>query len=111
MLYKKGDVVYAAFPYTDAPLFKKRPVLVISSQKYMKENKHIVGLMITTAKDSQWVSDCPIGNVKAAGLKASSFVRFKFFSISEELIEKKLGGLSGADMAAVQNILKDTLPL
>lgn len=99
--YTPGDVLYASFPYTDLPLYKRRPVVVLSPDSYQKETGHIIGVMVTTAKDSTWPSDFPVKNLEKAGLKNPSFVRFKFFSLPADLIIKPLGRLVSGDKKAV----------
>lgn len=105
MIYKKFNVVTVPFPFTDCIVSKKRPALVISSEKYQSITNHCILCMITSAKQSDWSSDVPIVNLKVTGLLKPSKIRFKVFSIPSELIIKRIGLLSSSEISLVKNRL------
>ena len=53
----RWDVVTALFPFTDAPVSKPRPVLVLSNAAFNRAHAHVIGCMITTGARSRWPSD------------------------------------------------------
>ena len=110
MNYKFGDVVTVPFPFIDRPIQKLRPALVLSNNPDGEENKHLVLVMITSAKRSRWISDIALKNWQAAGLKAESIVRWKIFTIEAALVKNKRGELQEKDLASVKagvnNILR-----
>jgi len=75
MIYDPYSVVVVPFPFTDKPIEKKRPALILSSRKHQEQTLHATMLMITSAKHSSWPSDYIITNLKTTGLKAPSLVR------------------------------------
>lgn len=102
MAYNKpGDIIYAAFPFIDVAVTKKRPVIVLSPLNYQKETENFVGIMITTAKDSSWFNDYKIQDLKSTGLHHESYARFKLFTLQNEFVIKALGTLSVKDRKAV----------
>lgn len=101
MIYKPFSVVVVPFPFTDTIGVKKRPALVLSSEEYQKQTKHITLLMITSAKHSDWHGDYPITNLDSAGLKSDSIVRQKIFTLDNRLILDCIGKLSLKDRTAV----------
>jgi len=107
VIYNKFDIITVPFPFTDRDKKKLRPALVISNAEYQKVNKHIVLLMITSAKHSIWEYDIPITCLENAGLKAASVIRFKMFSVDERIIVKKTGALSLIDSEQVVEAIKN----
>ncbi len=53
--------------------------------------------MITSAGTPPWPLDCPIEDLKCAGLPAPSKVRFKLFTLDHRLIRGQLGYLGDND--------------
>jgi mRNA interferase MazF len=53
--------------------------------------------MITTAAGIRWQSDIAIDDLKIAGLQRPCVVRWKLFTLPNEVILKKAGMLSGPD--------------
>lgn len=106
MIYEPFSIVAVPFPFTDKAKSKKRPALVISTEKFQKETGHASLLMITTAEHSEWFGDFLITDLEKTGLPVESFVRQKIFTIDLRLIEKSIGRLSKKDMDAVRALLK-----
>lgn len=111
MTYNSWDVVTVPFPFTDKTAAKKRPALVLSKSEYQCKTGHLILLMITTANNSSWYSDIQIADLNAAGLKTSSVIRFKMFSLDERLIIKKIGNLSDLDKEKVKEQLSATIDI
>ena len=111
MICKPGDIVVLPFPFTDKNSTKRRPALVISSQKFNDDNNQSVFAMITTAKQSSWISDTPIKNSETTGLTANSVVRMKLFTLENQFIFRQIGHLSSDDHLAVSAELKKIITI
>lgn len=109
MIYNKYDIVKVPFPFTDKHSTKRRPALVISSEKYQSNFKHCILSMITTAKHSNWIDDIIIQEMNTTGLSTTSKIRFKIFSLDEKLIFCKLGMLGKEDAYRVSVKIKEYL--
>ena len=109
VIYNKFDIITVPFPFTERDKKKLRPALVISNKEYQEVNKHIVLLMITSAKHSAWKYDIPITFSEMTGLKAASVIRFKIFSVDERIIVKKIGVLSLIDSEKVEEAIRNLL--
>jgi mRNA interferase MazF len=107
--YKPFDVVVVPFPFTDRAAAKKRPALVVSSERFNSGIGHSVMAMITTASHSAWPLDVGIANLGVAGLKSPSIIRIKLFTIDHVLIQKHIGHLSVQDQKAVESTLQSLL--
>jgi len=97
MAFERWDLVKALFPFTDVPVRKPRPVLVLSNGRFNVEHGHIIGCMVTTAARGRWPSDVPITDLTEAGLSRASVVRFKLFTLPFDLIGGRIGSLGQGD--------------
>ena len=99
-IYKQFDVVVVPFPFTDSGKTKRRPALVISNSSALTINKSILA-MITTVNHPPWALDTAIEDLESAGLRTPSIVRFKLFTLDNNLIAKKIGSLSQEDRTTI----------
>jgi mRNA-degrading endonuclease toxin of MazEF toxin-antitoxin module len=106
MAFERYDVVTALFPFTEVPVRKPRPALVLSAAAFNREHGHVVATMITTGARSRWPSDHDIADLTTAGLAHPSLVRWKLFTLPFAVIGRRIGSLSGADRYAVDTKLR-----
>ena len=106
MICEFGDVAIVPFPFVDIAVTKYRPSLVISNSNFNTENGNSVLAMITTAQRSGWASDLSISDPAAAGLTEASFVRWKIFTLPNELIRRTAGQLGDKDQRAARTALR-----
>ncbi|MBF0166790.1 MAG: type II toxin-antitoxin system PemK/MazF family toxin [Alphaproteobacteria bacterium] len=105
MTYSAFEVVVVPFPFTDRPVQKRRPALVLSSADFNSRHGHAILSMITTARQSDWPTDVPLTDWKEAGLKLPCRVRLKLFTLDTALIDGSVGRLSTRDVDAVKAVL------
>lgn len=106
MIYKPFDIVSIPFPFTDKAKNKKRPALVISSEIFQKETRHVSLLMITSAKHSEWYDDYVLKHLEGTGLSHEAIIRQKIFTLDVRLIEKIIGKLTKKDSDMIKSRLK-----
>ena len=104
-IFEKFSVVVVPFPFTDQDASKRRPALVLSSILFNVAVQHSVLAMITSAKNSNWLLDVAISDLKSAGLTSESIVRMKLFTLDNRLIIRQAGSLSDADRQAINNVV------
>lgn len=110
MSFERFAVVRVPFPFTDRAATKNRPALVLSdATAFNAPAGHSVMAMITSAVNTPWPLDCPIGDLVAAGLPAPSLVRFKLFTLDHRLVRGQLGKLSSADAETIASALRRLL--
>ena len=109
--FKLYSVIAVPFPFTDSKDFKKRPALVISTEKEQRATNHVTLMMITSAKHSKWDNDYFISDLEAAGLQSSSYIRCKIFTLDLRLVIKQVGLLTMKDQQQIQALLKKHLKL
>lgn len=109
MIYEPWSVVAVPFPFTEKAKSKKRPALIISTEKFQKETGHAAFLMITSAKHSAWYGDFAVTDLAKTGLSQDVVVRQKIFTLDLRVIEKSIGALSKKDIDALKLLLKKCL--
>ncbi len=108
MTFESLDVVVVLFPFTDRRAVKYRPALIVSSASFNRAHKQSILTMITVA-GSDWPSDVAIQGWRGAGLNVPCKVRFKLFTLDDNLIVRKLGTLLKRDGEAVKGALARVL--
>jgi mRNA interferase MazF len=110
--YRRGDVVLLPFPFTDSPSEKRRPAVVVSSEAYMSGTMDILVAMVTTrAKPMPRPGDHRLANWQTAGLIGPSTVRARLATVHSKRAIRKLGAVSQADMAGIEQCLRSALAL
>jgi mRNA interferase MazF len=104
-----GDVVVVPFPFVDRPITKRRPALVLSRETFNAGNGHSILAMITTAAQTNWPSDVELAALTEAGLDHRSVVRWKLFTVPNDLILRRIGGLAAKDRTAVVRASREIL--
>jgi len=97
-----GDTVLVPFPFTDMPQVKRRPCVVVSAYAFNQANEQSVMAMITTAGASSWAGDIPIADCDAAGISHPSVIRFKLFTLPNDMVLRRLGALAIADLSLLR---------
>jgi mRNA interferase MazF len=109
--YDRWDVVAVEFPFIEGMDSKRRPALVVSSDKLRQEHGLYWTLMITTAKTGQRSEDVPISNLDRAGLSVPCVIRVaRIAAIGERGITRRMGDISPKDRSAVSALLKRYVP-
>ena len=106
MAFDRWDVVVVPFPFTDRPVLRRRPALVVSRPEALGTTVgQSVLAMITSAAHSRWPLDVTLTDLAAAGLPAPSVVRMKLFTLDDGLVERRAGTLASEDAAAMRAAL------
>lgn len=105
MIFDRYATVVVPFPFADVPVLKRRPAIIVSGKEFNLRNSSTVVAMITTAKASSWPSDVLISDLQTAGLPQTCVVRWRFATIPNELILKKLGEFAPLDRLACEREL------
>ncbi len=108
MICRQYDVVVVPFPFTDKPIAKKRPALVLSNTNFNQSN-HTILAMITTKSHPVWPGDFQIDDIETAGLNIPCLVRLKLFTLDNRLIFRKIGHLTDDDANQIEIQLRSYL--
>lgn len=111
MICEPGAVVVVPFPFSDLPIAKPRPALVLSPSEMNSQTGQTLMAMITTASRSKWPHDVEIADLEAAGLPRACLIRWKLFSIDNRLISRQTGALSAEDRTAAAEASRAVIAL
>jgi mRNA interferase MazF len=107
--YKTFDIVVVPFPFVDSNKSKRRPAIILSSDKNFNSSvSHSVMAMITSARNVPWPLDVPIKDLSASGLPKPSVIRMKFFTLDHRLILEKIGSLATKDQTKLKKHFGET---
>lgn len=109
MICERFETIVVPFPFSDMPVIKRRPAVVVSGRDFNSTNNSTVVAMITTAKASSWPSDVMIRDLTSANLNVPCLVRWKLATIPNTLIQKKLGLMAPLDRLACERQLANML--
>ena len=102
MICDRYDVVVVPFPFTDRETSLRRPALVLSEPGFNAETRQTTLAMITRAGRSSWPSDTQIADLAAAGLDQPCVTRMKLFTLANDLLVRRIGGLGEEDRMRVR---------
>jgi mRNA interferase MazF len=97
--YSFGDVVLVPFPFTDQTATKKRPAVVVSSDRYNKARPDVILMAITSQlSGSSRIGEIVVADWKAAGLIKASTIKPILTTVEKTLIIRPLGKLGPQDI-------------
>lgn len=113
MNIQRGDVLKARFPHAAGGKGKKRPVVVVQANAYNGRLRHAVVAQLTsnmTEKDDPACVLIDRSEIHAAGLTLESLVMgYMLATMSEHLLQEKIGHLSDALMQKIDDALRAAL--
>lgn len=109
--FERWTVGVAPFPFVDSAKAKPRPCLVLSGRDWNTKQDHTVCAMITRPLRTEWPSDLPIRDLVTAGLPVPSVIRWKLFTLPNDLLRRAAGVLGLEDRDAAVSALAAILPV
>ncbi len=108
--YKFGDIVLVPFPFTDQTTTKKRPAVVVSSDKYNSGRSDLIIMAITSRLHQvNKLGEKLVTDWQDAGLLKPSVFKPILATIENTLVLRKLGSLQQEDLHTLEHILRDIL--
>jgi len=109
--YRRGDIVLVEFAFSEGTGSKKRPALIVSSDRYHKRRQEVILAAITSNIQRVLFADTKIAEWKEAGLLYASLVTGIIRTVKGSVIIKKLGVLLDSDLKRVEENLTGALQL
>jgi mRNA-degrading endonuclease toxin of MazEF toxin-antitoxin module len=109
--YKRWDVVAVHFPFIEGTDAKRRPALIVSSDRLRASHAIYWVVMITTAKSGSRSDDVPVSNRERAGLPENCVIRVpRIAAIGDTRIARRIGEILPKDRNAVSALLRQFVP-
>ena len=107
-VYSFGDVVLVPFPFTDQTATKRRPAVVVSSDKYNQARPDLI-LMAITGHLSGYprIGEVVVSDWKEAGLLKTSTIKPIITTVEKNLIVPKVGPTPTERSFSAQRWLED----
>jgi mRNA interferase MazF len=95
-MYKQGEIIIVPFPFSDLSSVKQRPVLVLSKNVDNEKVEDIITCGITSnIKDSKYSVLIENKNLIEGEIPKPSIAKVdKLFTISQEIVKKKVGRIN-----------------
>jgi mRNA interferase MazF len=107
---KRWDVVVVPFPYSDRMAEKRRPALVVSSDRFNAETGLLWVAMITSSENKGWHGDVDIPADGLSGLTTASTIRTaKLATIEQERVVRVAGRIEGVTALMVKDYVAKVL--
>lgn len=111
MIYRRWDIVAIDFPFVEGTESKRRPGLIVSSERLRADYGVYWIAMITTAAAGALAGDIPVTNPQRIGLNHACFIRVgRLTTVNDALIARKVGEVTAKDRSAVTALLRRYLP-
>ena len=107
--YNRGDVLLVKFTFSEGEGSKHRPALLLSTKDYNNHRQELIIAAITSNLKRRLVGDTKINNWDKAGLLYPSLITAIIRTIKKNMVDHKLGKLSGNDFRLAEKNLKDVL--
>ncbi len=108
--YEFGEIVLVPFPFTDQSGIKKRPAVVVSSDRYNSTHLDVVVMAVTSQTAGKLrANETEIDDWRKAGLLKHSRVKPIFSTLENRLIVRSLGILSNRDKDVVRTAISKIL--
>lgn len=108
-MLRQRDIVLIPIPFTDLTSQKKRPAIIISSDKYNETNEDIVVVALTSNIESRnFTITLTADDLEDGVLKVTSMIRVdKIYTLNKSIIIKTFGRVKPDILAKIKDsILK-----
>jgi mRNA interferase MazF len=109
--FSRGDVVLVKCVFADEKGTKRRPGLIVSTDRYHQDRQEAILAAITSNVDRLLVGDYAIAAWREAGLLHPSVVTGIVRTIKHDMIAGRMGQLPSIEMHAVEERLREILAL
>lgn len=109
--YEPGDVVLVRFQFRNEPHPDVRPAVVVSTSEFHDSRLDTVIVAVSTRTDRVYFGDCQIDDLGAAGLDKPSKAKGVFRTVERAIIRRRVGHLSDADKARLDDSLRSIFGL
>ncbi len=104
--YSFGDVVPVSFPFTDQSATKRRPAVIVSTERYNHERPDLIIMAVTShARPAGALGEVRVKDWQAAGFIKPSVIKPVVTTIEQPLVLRRLGRLKQEDQTALKRAM------
>ena len=112
MKFQRSDVVLVPFPFSDLSTTKVRPAVVVSSALYhATEPDLLLAALTSKVATATGPFDYLLSDWRTAGLRYPSALKPVLFTLDPARVIYRIGALTSADLAQVDQRLRRALAL
>jgi len=112
MKFQRSDVVLVPFPFSDLSTTKVRPAVVVSSALYhATEPDLLLAALTSKVATATGPFDYLLSDWRTAGLRYPSALKPALFTLDPARVIYRIGALTSADLAQVDQRLRRALAL
>ena len=106
-MHRQRDIVLIPIPFTDLTSQKKRPAIIISSDKYNEANEDIVVVALTSnIEPRNFTVTLTDNDLENGDLKVTSMIRVdKIYTLNKSIIIKTFGGVKPDILVKIKGLL------
>jgi mRNA interferase MazF len=106
---EQGDIVLIPVPFTDLSSHKRRPVIIISNDAYIRSGADVVVVAMTSRGSvAPYSFQITSADLADGTLNRPGNVRVdKIYTLAKTIIVKKFGKVSASVMDRIRQLLKD----
>lgn len=98
-IYKRKDIIFVPFPFSELNYQKKRPALVMAS---LSSRDELICLMLTSTKQTDFSVDVSLKKLNKTGLPKPTVARTsRIFTFKSSLVIKKIGIVNDDDFRTI----------
>jgi len=106
-IFERSDVVLVLFPFSDQSTSKKRPAVIIRSNRHNEISSDVIIMaIISKTRETDDPDEYVIEDWKKAGLVIPSLMKPAVSTIERKLVIRKLGSLSSRDRDSLERALE-----
>lgn len=110
IIYKRGQVVVVAVPFSDRSGYKPRPALIVSSEAFHRKLRDLIVCPISSQPkyfERPGPGDHPLDDWQRVGLRYPSTARISnVVALEKRMVRKTLGSVSRPDLRKVEDGLR-----
>lgn len=109
--YQQGDVVLVRFVFSDESGAKRRPAVILSTERYHQGRQEAIVAAITSNMQRLLVGDHVVTGWQEAGLLYPSVATGIIRTVNQVMIERQLGTMPAGDLQGIQEQIRSILGL
>ena len=107
----RGDIVLVKFVFADEKGAKRRPGLIVSTDRYHQDRRETILAAITGNVGRRLMGDYKIKAWRESGLLYPSIVTGIVRTIKQDMIAGRMGALPASELQAVEATLREIFAL